>query len=282
MLRLRFYLIVLLLFTGIAVNIERLDFGPRENIINLDSFVYLLLGVAIMSTVLLPSRWKISMRTLVLFWITVYLLIKVLLREERPAIGGIYTYLTLTELFIVVGSVIFTRRVMENLNSLEETVANITLVDVSNRVKKLDDAIPEISKEFVRSRRYKRPLGLVVIKLKPEHTQVNIDNISKDILKTMVSRYSMSNLIRVIDKDIRRPDLILEHYKENRIILLLPEADLEATRTVSGNIQKLANTKMGYSVATGVAAFPNDALTFEDLVVYAESQIDEGALNKTP
>ena len=170
--------------------------------------------------------------------------------------------------------IVLTRKVIENLDQLEETVANITLVDVSNRVKNIDEAIPDINKEFARSRRYKRPLGLVVVKLKSENEKVNIDNISKDILRTMISRYSMSNLIRAIDQDIRRPDLILEQYKENRIILLLPEADIEAAQTVSKNVQDIAKTRFDSTVAIGVAAFPNDAITFDDLLAHAEGQIN--------
>lgn len=145
-------------------------------------------------------------------------------------------------------------------------------------MKSIDAAIPDINKEFARSRRYKRPLGLVVVKLKPDSVKVNIDNISKDILRTMISRYSMSNLIRAIDKGIRRPDLILEHYEENRIVLLLPEADPEAARTVSRNVQDIAKTRFGFSVGTGVATFPNDAITFDDLVDRAEYEMANAVL----
>lgn len=275
MLRLRLYLIALLLFTGIALNIERLDFGAQEDLINLASFVYWLFGFSVMSTVLVPRRWKISTRTIVFFWVAVYLVIKIWLKNERPMFGGIYTYLSITEIFIFVTLIILTRLVMENLYNLEETVANITLVDVSSRVKNFDTAIPDINKEFVRSRRYQRPLGLIVVRLNSKNDQINIDNISKDILRTMISRYSMRNLIRDIDKNIRRPDLILEQYEENRIILLLPEADNKATQTVSENIQELAKTQFGSPVTIGVAAFPNDAITFEDLVNHAEGQINK-------
>ena len=278
MLRLRFYLISLLLFTGIALNIERLDFGAKENVINLASFVYLLLGISVMSTILIPGKWKISTRTITIFWVVVYSIIKIIFRNELPFVGGLYTYLSIAEIVIIVSLIILTRKVMESLEGLEETVANITLVDVSNRVKSLDEATVEVSKEFSRSRRYKRPLGIVVIKLRPENAHVNIDALSKDILRTIVSHYSISNLIRAIDKELRRPDLILKQPIDNRIILLLPEGDEEAAQAVSENIQAIAERKIGSKVDIGYATFPKDAITFDDLVSHAERKLGEAKI----
>ena len=275
MLRLRVNLLLLLLFTGIALNIERLDFGPKEDVVNLASFVYLLLGAAVISTILMPGKWKLSTQTIAIFWVVVYTILKATIGDDHPVIGGLYTYITIAEIFALVIMVILTRMVMESLLGLEKTVANITLAGVSNRVIELDSAAPNINMEFARSRRYKRPIGVVVIKLTPENVQANIDELSKDILHTMMSRYSMSNLIRALDKEVRRPDLILDEFQENRIVLLLPESDVEATKAVSENVQKIARTRIGSAVAIGSATFPEDAITFEDLVLRAERAIDE-------
>lgn len=273
MLRLRLNLILLLLFTGIALNIERIDFGAKEDVINLASFVYLLFGTAVISTILIPKNWKISTRNLVLFWAGIYLAIKTIPDTNHPLLGGVYTYISIAEIILLITFIILIRNVLENLQVLEETVANITMANVSNRVKNLDAAIPDVNKEFVRSRRYKRPLGIIVIELKPENIQTNIENLSKEILQIMMSRYSMSNLIRAIDKNIRRPDLILEQHQENRVILLLPEADTEDTKVVFENVQKLVEEKIGSPVAIGSAAFPDDAVTFDELVSRAEEMI---------
>lgn len=278
MLRLRFYLISLLLFIEIALNVERLDFGAKENAINLASFVYLLLGISVMSTILIPRKWKISTRTITIFWVVGYSIIKIIFRNDLPFVGGLYTYLSIAEIVIIVSSIILTRKVMESLEGLEETVANITLVDVSSRVKSLDEAAVEVRKELSRSRRYKRPLGVVVIKLKPENAHVNIDELSKDILRIMASHYSISNLIRAIDKELRRPDLILKQPIDNSVILLLPEGDGEATQTVTENIQALAERKIGSRVDIGYATFPNDAITFDGLVSYAERKLGEAKI----
>jgi GGDEF domain-containing protein len=271
--RLRLSLILLLIFTGLALNVERLDIGSKENVVNLASFVYVLAGMAVVTTILIPGKWKLSTTIIVIFWIAVYLMIKIALSFNRPVLGGLYTYLSMAEIIVLVGSVILTRAVLVDLEQLEETVANITMSGISNRVKNLDAAADDINKEIIRSRRYSRPLGVIVIKIDQDKVQANLDHLSRDIYKTMMSHYSMSNLIRTLDKEIRRPDLILEHSKNNRIILLLPETDIKATQVVSGNIQKIAENGAKTPVEVGYAVFPDDAITFEDLVNKAENKI---------
>ena len=270
----RFWLISLMLFTGFALNIERLDIGEAENIVDMASFVYVLAGAAVLSSIVLPRKWKIPTSLFVAFWVVVYAVVKALSVQERPAIGGVYTYLTVVEVVLIILLVIMTRILMGKLQELEEIVSNITLVDVSNRVKNLDSSLNDVNKEFARSRRYKRPLGVVVIRLKSENVPTNLKDLSTDILRMIVPRYLMNNLIRAVDKEIRRPDFILEQRSEDRIVLLLPEANAKAIKAVSANVQKIARDKVGAEVEVGVAAFPDDAVTFDDLLSRAEREIE--------
>jgi hypothetical protein len=275
MLRLRLNILLLLLFTGFILNIERVDFGAKEDVINLASFVYLLYGAAIVSTILIPKKWKVSTPTIVIFWVAIYSILKIFIFNDRPVVGGIYTYLMITEIVSLVVLVLLIRRVMESVQGLQETVANITLADVSDRVIGLDLATKNINLEFARSRRYRRPLGVVVIKMAEESIQAKIDDLSKDILDSVRSHYSISNLIRAIDSELRRPDLILEDRREKRIILLLPESDVEGNREVSERVQQIAESRIGSPVGIGTATFPEDAVIFEDLVNFAERSINE-------
>ncbi len=271
---LRFWMVSLIIFIGFVLNVERIDVGGTTDVVNLASFVYVLSGVVVVSIILLPRSWNFSVFSLAVFWALVYVSIK-LLTEAGSILGGINTYLTIVEFGIIIVFVILTRKVTDNLYILEETIANITLADVSSRVKNFDEAVDDISKEFTRSRRYKRNVGVVVIKLEPENTQAEIGMLSEDILKLVMSRFSMSNLIRLLDKEIRRPDLILEQYNENRIVLILPEADKQAVIAVSNNIQKIIKTRIGKKISVGAAVFPDNAITFDDLLEYAEENIDK-------
>ncbi len=267
--RFRISLIQLLIFTGFLLNIERVDIGTDQNIINLETFMYIIAGIAISSTILLPNKWKLSTRTIATFWVIVYLIIKIGRSPEHPFLGGVHTYLTIVEISLLILAVILTRRVLEDMQSIENIIANITLADLSSRVKNLDQAMPDINKEIIRSRRYQRPLSILAIQISAETMQTNAEHLSQDIINTMLSRYAMSSLIRAIDKEIRRPDLILKHSEDNQIILMLPETDEQGTKVVIDNMKTIAHNIVGESVSLGAATFPQDALTFEELIKHA-------------
>lgn len=274
--RLRFWIIFLWIFTAFALNIERLDIGAQENIVNLNSFVYFLAGIAVISTILLPREWEVSTSYIVYFWVLIYLIIKFTTSKGQPIIGGLYTYISIVEIVILIVLVILTHKVMESLHDLENTVANITMTDVSFRVKKLEQAGSDISQEFTRSRRYKRPLSVITIKLNPEGIQSNTEHFSEDVIRLMMSRYAIGNLIRTLDRKLRRPDMILNHYNKNRIILLLPETNVQAAQTLSKIVQEIVEGEIGSDIFVGFATFPDNAITFDDLVSYAEDNSRAG------
>lgn len=222
---------------------------------------------------LFQKKWGASTQNIVVFWITTYYIFKVGIINNRPLIGGVYTYLSVVEIIMLTLTILLARMLLENIQELENTVANITLSDVSPRVKKLEDSIRDIDKEITRSRRYNRPLGLLVLQIEPEIIEMELDSVSKDILDLMMRRYSISKLLRAIDKEIRRPDLIFEQQEENRIIILLPETEAMAIDTVKDHIQKIAAKHIDTKVTFGSASFPNDAITFEELINQVENLI---------
>src|SRR5687767_13475440 len=90
---------ILLLVSMLAMffNIERLDFG-QDNIIDISTFVYVLTLIAVMATLLIPRLGQLRTLPLVALWTLGYVSMRLLAGVERPIIGGLYTYLTLTEL----------------------------------------------------------------------------------------------------------------------------------------------------------------------------------------
>ena len=71
--RLRSSLLILLLIVGVFLNIERLDIGAQVDIVNLQTFVYILAFFAVFITLLLPESWRPSTLLLIGFWAVVYI-----------------------------------------------------------------------------------------------------------------------------------------------------------------------------------------------------------------
>ena len=64
---LRKSLLLLILFLAFAYNLERLDFG-QENVIDIQSFVYVLLLVAVTSMIGIAITRRFSVYTILAFW----------------------------------------------------------------------------------------------------------------------------------------------------------------------------------------------------------------------
>ncbi|MBU1661053.1 MAG: hypothetical protein KKD28_06230 [Chloroflexi bacterium] len=255
------------------MNIERIDIGGQVDAIDIQTFVYFLTTVAVISAVLLPEYWRPPTWLLVGWWLIVYLFGKLFVFCCRPFLGGVYTYLTVTEVGMISVLVWTAYRVGKDLWDLEETVANVTLDDVSARVKRLDQSEDDISKELARSRRYDTPLSVMVLKVHPETVEFNIDRTSEDILQGMMRRYTLNKLLRLLDHDLRRTDLVLEQHRGDQVVLVLPETDTEGIDTLADRVRDIAQKQLGVKVTCGYASFPKDALTFDALLEQAEPHL---------
>jgi len=88
----------------------------------------------------------------------------------------------------------------------------------------------------------------------------------------MIKIYTSNKLIRFLDRELRRTDLVLELGQNGEIILLLPETDLKKGHILAKRICAKIVAEFDVEVNCGLASFPEQALTFEELVKQAESQ----------
>ena len=271
--RVKYSLIMLIFMMGVFFNIERLDIGSYEDVINIQSFVYVLTGLAAIIILFVYSFWNISATAFLGISIFLYLLGKTVVFPAQPLIGGSNTYLTITELTMMSLILLIAYQVAGAVNDLGETVANITLGDVSDRVKALDKAQDDIKKEFIRSRRYQSPLSIMVLNVQSDEPEISIKDTAEEILRVMVKRYTANKLIRFLDQELRRTDLVLDQKNNTeQVILLLPETDFKKSNILAQRISSKIAEQLGLDVKYGLASFPDQALTFESLVDQAKRQ----------
>ncbi|MEW6716749.1 MAG: hypothetical protein AB1345_04500 [Chloroflexota bacterium] len=269
--RLRFSVLLLLILTAILFNIERIDIGAERDIINIQSFVYVIAGVSVLLMIAFPIILRLSVFLQLAFWLVLYLVVKLFVFTSRPLIGGVYTYLSIAEMALISLSVAIAYVVARQFTDAEDTIANITLDGVSNRVLRLDSAKDEVSREFIRSRRYQRPLSILLLQLDDEAVNISVHNTAKEIMRDLMRRYTMTSLLRSIDAQLRRSDLVLEEPKKNRLILVLPETDATGSSMLANRIKEAISDHLGISISCGLASFPDQALTFEELIHRAEA-----------
>ena len=273
MANLRKPIIFMIIFLALFFNIERLDISG-SNVIDLHSYVYVLVTIAALAVLISRRHQSVSVYYSIFFYEAVYVALKILVFTNRPLIGNIYTYLSITEMTLLAISIFLTYDVARALNEVEGVIEKVTFPKHGQRVIPITDAADEVKLEFIRSRRHNRPLSLVVVDIDPHEVKVNLEQAVKKIQKAMLTRYILASLANIISKEARRTDLIIDQVEKDRFILLCPETTAEGSTVLSERIQAIAHERLGVRVKCGLAAFPDEALTFEDLLQRAQENID--------
>jgi hypothetical protein len=270
--QLRYSIFALLLLLALFFNIERLDFG-NQNVIDIETFVYGLGTLAVLSTLMVPSLRARSFLTLLITWLGIYLISKLFIFSDRPLLGGMYTYLTITEVCFICALFWLTYQLVQNIHDFEKAVENITFSHLSNRVQKLEQTKDIIQTEMFRSRHNHHPLSIIIVEPEVEAIKTTLHRMVREVQQTMMSYYMINNLGRILGNYLRRSDLVLENQEKNQIMLICPETNSADATLLIDYINEIVAKHLDISIKCGTASFPNGAVTFEELVRQAEAQL---------
>lgn len=274
--RLRWSIIALVLHLALFFNLERLDFGA-ENVIDIQSFVYILgtlLVIAIIGWQVLRGR---TPALLITGSLALYAVLRLLIFNQRPLLGGLNLYLTITEMVMIGICVFLAQRVAFDLQDFEQAVINITLPQTNHRVRRLREAQEDIQTEMLRSRRHQRPLSVTILRPEAGSMDAVLHRSVRDIQQAMIGRYVLNSLMRIVADLMRRTDTVLEVPQGDEIIVVSPETTAEQSIILTERVKAMAVQQLGITLISGTAAFPQDALTFEELVRSAKRVAGQAA-----
>ena len=94
----------------------------------------------------------------------------------------------------------------------------------------------------------------------------------KSIQYDLLSRFTSARVGQIIDDRIRQTDLVLRDHK-GRFVVLCPETDYSSASLLAKRISQAIKERTSLRILSGVAAFPEEALTFEDLMQKARDRL---------
>jgi predicted signal transduction protein with EAL and GGDEF domain len=275
--RLPLSLILLIWFLAFFYNLERLNIGA-QNLININSFVYVLVTLAVIFTIMLHVLRRLNAAWVLILWNIAYIFIKVFVYSGKPYWGGIDTFITIVEITMLSVSVLLAHWAGMNLDDFEKAVENITFAEIK-RASNLKDATESINSEIYRSRRYNHPWTMIMVEPLKGSQEMILNQSVREVQESMISRYVSISLARALRDYIRRTDMLVEQPEKGRFIVITPETGkVESNRVVSKIFE--AAKSIGAEVAVGVCAFPDDALTLEDMLSRAEIDLAEKEIGK--
>lgn len=267
--KLRLNIVALVIWLTVFFNIERLDIGGNDTI-NLDSGVYLVAVVAMILPLISFFQQRSVLFTLVP---TLMLLALVLVISPSQDLGDFYTYITLVEITMLTVLAVLGHRVGQSLAEFRRAVEIVTLKDSTSRLYDLARANELVRTEMSSSRRTQRPLSLLIFQADASSLNMMMHRFVQDLQRSMMQRYVLAMTARVLSRNLRRTDLIIEDGKPGRLVLVTPDTPGESAMLLGQRLVQLVQDQLGITARYGTASFPDQALTFDELLDVAEHRL---------
>lgn len=239
-------------------------------IIDFAKYFYFLVMVAVPATIFFPYISRTSVAIPMIIWGAVYLVLLQILDRSDSAPFSTFPIILLEFILVQLG-VWLAYQLAYGISQAESVMDLMALTAFPSRTMDINAASKQIKTEITRSRRYHRPMGLIVL-------QASMDeNIPKSQLVSAIKndlshRFSFARIGQVIDEHIRQTDMVFRE-RFNRFVILCPETNFQNSQILAERIADMIHNKTSVQVAWTVAAFPDDALSFDDLLEVANSKL---------
>src|SRR5215207_107306 len=257
------------IYLALIFILGQFDYADRP-IINFASYFYLAVMIAVPLTLFFPSVSRVSAYVPLLIWAGVYIVLVQIINRNYTANKGELPVVVLEFVLLEVG-VWFAHQLAQQISQAESIMDALALSAFPNRARDIEAENQRIKIELTRSRRYHRPLSVVMIESESD-AEKSTREMLKSIQHDLLSRFTSARVGQIIDDRIRQTDLVMRDHK-GRFIVLCPETDFPSGALLAKRISLAVKERTSLRVLWGVAAFPEEALTFEDLMQKARDRL---------
>ena len=210
-----FYLLIVLL-------LAQLD-RANTPVINFAAYFYLLAIFLVPVMIFVPSLHKVSVFVPMFFWGAIYFALFQIIDRDLTASQNIEVIIL--EIVIVEVGVWLSYQLAVGIAQSESLMDVLAQGTFPHRAIELGTASDLIKIEFSRSRRYHRPLSLLVVHTTPKDDEV-VREVLRSIQHDVLARLSNARIGQTIGEAIRQTDLLVQDHI-GRFIILCPETDRE-------------------------------------------------------
>ena len=259
------------IYLAVIFVLGQADYTGRP-IINFASYFYLAVMIAVPVTLFFPSISRVSSFVPLAVWAGVYLVLLQVIDRELTANAEEFPVIIL-EFVLLEAGVLFAHQLALQIGHAESVMDALALSAFPNRAHDIEAESQRIKIELTRSRRYHRPLSLVVIESESDDQKTTREML-KSVQQDLLNRFTSARVGQIIDDRIRQTDLVLRDHR-GRFVVLCPETNLENTIMLAKRIAQAVKERTNLRVLWGVAAFPEEALTFDDLLHKASERLGQ-------
>jgi hypothetical protein len=241
--------------------------------INFASYFYVVAMMGVPLTLFFPGVTRLSTKIPMLVWAGIYFLVLLVIDRNLTTTSSDLS-IVVVEFVLLETGVWLAHQLAQQINHAESIMDELAVGAFPHRAQELDEASNRVKIEFTRSRRYHRPLAMLLMEVDPE-TQRENGQVLKNIQTDIVNRFTSARVGQIIDDRIRQTDLVLRD-RQWSYVIICPETDYSSVLLLARRISEAVKEKTGYSILWGIAAFPEEALTFEDMMKKARERLTRG------
>lgn len=144
------------------------------------------------------------------------------------------------------------------------------------------ESLPRLGLELTRARRYDAPLALAAVEARPDRigrrlvlaadAAVEVDPDDGSDMPPEVRELAAVLLSPLLRGGVRVTDLVAYDAREDDHVILFTETTREQAREALGRLRRLSEERFSVGLGVGIAEFPSDGLSLEDLVAIAREQ----------
>ncbi|MCB0209506.1 MAG: diguanylate cyclase [Anaerolineae bacterium] len=267
--RLRFWVIILIVWLIFIFNIERIN-SP----VNIRSYTYIFVAVAAIAAII-PKTNRLSYLALILIPIPSFLLFKSFGRGD--SLWGEALPLTVTQVSGIAVTGLISRQISNGLREVEKLVNEITCGYIGKPAKNFSEAQDIIYRELRRARHHQRPLSVVTLKLDESSVDIALPKMITEVQGAMMNEYVLAGVTRLLARNVSDFGTIVR--RDNDFVVVLPETSCQEATKVASKLEQIVHENLNITMLSGTASFPEQAVTFEGLLNLATKSADDKKVN---
>lgn len=272
MTNLRRYFFWFALYLALIFVLGQADYTSRP-LINFASYFYLMAMIGVPATLFFPHVTRVSPVVPMSVWAGLYFILPLAVNRMHTTTSNDLSVIVLEFLLLELG-IWLAYQLAQQITKAESVMDELALQAFPHRSEELDEGSHRVRTEFSRSRRYHRPLSLLLMEVDLEFHKEN-GQVLKSIQYDIANRLTVARVGQIIDDRLRQTDMVLRDRRWCYVILC-PETDLSAVLLLARRITESVRVKTGLAMRWGAAAFPEEALTFDDLMTKARQRLTNG------
>ena len=273
---LKLSILILFVFVVALLGIANVE-SFQESVIDFSPIFFVLIAVILFTELIVVGRLikagvRLSQYAVVAFWLVIYGVIWYFYLGSDKSVEVNFIQLLLVLLSAVLAFDVG-RRVDQTDVALEKLASNA----YPNRAMDIQSARDIISAEITRSRRYHHPLSVLTVRLEKNKAWGDWKEM-KLLANEMLERFAVAKVCQILSDHARSTDMVLRD-RDGQFVLLCPETNQVHAGILAARIAEAVKRELDATIETGSASFPDEALTFDDLLNTANERLLPVELN---